>query len=106
MPPVQLSLHDLTQLVIIQTQNGRSRREIVETLVERGWPETTAVRFVDLTLAAQNARQASASQPDEQQLPTNTHPSFSIDEDWWKVVLAVLVITAICMACLLSIYAQ
>jgi hypothetical protein len=102
MAPVQLSLHDLSQLVVIQTQSGRSRREIVEVLMARGWPEVSAVRFVDMILAEQNERSASAAGAEERRPPT--HRSFFVDQDWWKVVLAVVVITAICVACLLSIY--
>ena len=57
---VQLSLRDLSQLVVLQTQKGKSRDEVVQVLVARGWPEVSAVRFVDMTLFEQVGRSGRA----------------------------------------------
>ncbi len=104
MTPVQLSLHELSQLVVLQYQSGRSREEIVRVLVERGWPEISAVRFVNMTLAEQAGRLAHEQAPKEDQQPPGQ--AFTGEQESWRILLVVVLITAVFIACMLLTYAR
>ncbi|MCL5997303.1 MAG: hypothetical protein M1546_14790 [Chloroflexi bacterium] len=104
MAHVQLSLHDLSRLVVLQTQGGKSRDEIVRVLVARGWPEISAVRFVNTTLTEEAVRAAHAQVPEEDEQPA--HQAFSVDQESWRVLLIIVLITMVLIACMLSAYAR
>jgi hypothetical protein len=100
MTQVQLSLRDLSRLVVLQTQSGKSRDEVVQVLVARGWPEVSAVRFVDMTLFEQGGRSAGAGASEEEQGPTRR--AFSAGPGSWKALLVPVLIMAVLMALLIA----
>jgi hypothetical protein len=67
MTQAKMSLRDLSQLVVVQTQNGKSKDQVVKVLMARGWPEVSAVRFVDMTLFEQGTHPARERAPMEGQ---------------------------------------
>jgi hypothetical protein len=102
---VQLSLHDLSQLVVLQTQSGKSRGEIVRVLVARGWPEVSAVRFVSTTLSEHRELAARAQVPDEDQQSTNRalYSEQEVRRMLWIVGLVVVIIITYIAVGLLSV---
>jgi len=52
---------------MLQTRSGKSRDEVVQVLVARGWPEVSAVRFVDMTLFEQGKSSPSGWASDKEQ---------------------------------------
>ncbi len=104
MSHIHLSLHDLSQLVVMQAQRGKSRDEIVRVLVARGWPELSAVRFVNTTLAEQASRAAEAQVPEEDGQPP--HQGFTNTQEIWRIVLVMVLITAFFVACMLFTFAH
>jgi hypothetical protein len=101
---IQLSLHDLSQLVMVQAERGKSREEIVQLLVERGWPKVSAVRFVNTTLTEQAGQSTRAQMPDDD--PQQANQAFMSDQESWRILLVVVLVTAIFIACMLLAYAQ
>jgi hypothetical protein len=97
MPPIQLSLRDLSQLVIRQTQGGRTRDEIVKVLVERGWPETSAVRFVNLTLTEHKETDVPEQKSEYDQ--SFGRQTSSTDRVRWQMILVVVLVTASLILC-------
>jgi hypothetical protein len=99
MTHVQLSLHDLSQLVIMQTQSGKGRNEIINILVARGWPEASATRFVDMTLseheelASQTRSHTQAENPEQDQQPGNE--AFPNEQELWRMLFIVALAVAI-----------
>ena len=104
MPYVQLSLHDLSQLVVMQTLSGKSRDEIVKVLVARGWPEASAVRFVNMTLNEEAQRSTRTHEPEADERPANQ--TFSPDWESWRVIVVMVLVTAMFIVCLLAGYAR
>ena len=51
MTQTNLSLRDLSQIVVCQWNSGKNKAEIVRYLVERGWPQVSATRFVTSILS-------------------------------------------------------
>jgi hypothetical protein len=103
MNSVHLSMHELSELVVMQAQRGRSRSEIIRTLVARGWPEISAVRFVDTTLNEYRAREAEAQAPeesDDEQPSTRRDASRNLNL-WRMLWLTLLIAAIIILACLL-----
>ena len=74
MTHVNLSLHELSELVVLQTQRGKSRDEIVKVLVERGWPQVSAERFVDMTLSEHHDIAVQAPAPESSRQPADQAP--------------------------------
>ena len=87
MTHVHLSLHDLSQLVVMQAQNGRNRNEIVRTLIERGWPEKSAARFVDMTLSEHEELLSHPPVPEPDQQPSNE--AFPNEQEVWRMLFFV-----------------
>ncbi len=106
MTPVQLSMHELSQLVVLQWQRGRSREEIVRVLLERGWPEVSAVRFVNTVLSEQAARQVPAQEPEEKPQQQPTRRIFTGGQDMWRVLVLVILIMALLTVCMFASYAR
>ncbi len=104
MTNVKLSLHDLSQLVVMQAQRGKNRDEIVRVLVERGWPEVSAERFVSLTLTEQQERSASAAAAGEEK--PRADETFTTDQESRRVLLVVLLVTAVFIVCMLIAFAH
>ena len=50
MTQTNLSLRDLSQIVVCQWNCGKNKAEIVRYLVERGWPQVSATQFVSSIL--------------------------------------------------------
>jgi hypothetical protein len=92
-----LSLHDLSQLVIMQTKSGRTKAEIVKVLVERGWPEASAVHFVNATLSTYKAGAAPEQAPEDQRQPEE--PDTSPEQEYWLVFLMVMLVVVIVFLC-------
>ena len=92
--PVELSLRDLSQLVVLQAQRGTSRDEIVKILVERGWPGVSAVRFVDMTLLEESGRSepAQAQAMNDQQPPKENYTKGMVT---WQMLLVVILLMVI-----------
>lgn len=91
MTHVHLSLHELSELVILQTQRGKSRDEIVKVLVGRGWPELSAERFVDMTLSEHHELAARAEPPGSDQGHTDqTSPE---DQQLGSILLVAVLLT-------------
>jgi hypothetical protein len=105
---VKMSLRDLSRLVVLQTQRGKSRGEVVKVLVARGWPEISAVRFVDMTLFEQGGHVARARVPEKGPQPTRR--AFSAGSGSWKALFVVgivaVVLTALLIACVLAVLAR
>ncbi len=104
MTHVQLSLHDLSQLVVMQAQRGKSRDEIVKELMERGWPEVSARQFVTMTLIEQQQRASNAAVQGEDQ--SNSKESYTNDQESRRVLLVVLLVTAVFIVCMLIAFAH
>ncbi len=104
MTNVKLSLHDLSQLVVMQAQRGKSRDEIIRVLVERGWPAVSAERFVSMTLTEQQERSASAAATGEDK--PHADETFTSDQESRRVWLVVLLVTAIFVVCMLIAFAH
>jgi hypothetical protein len=86
MTQAQLSLRDLSQLVVLQIQKGKSRDEVVLVLVARGWPEVSAARFVDMTVF-EHGRPSRTWASGEEQHPTRqaspAGPHHARRSSWW-----------------------
>jgi hypothetical protein len=107
--PVQLSLRELSRLVVLQTHKGKSRDEVVQVLVARGWPQVSAVRFVDMTLFEQGGRSARAwaseeeqQEQQEQQEQRPNRRAFSASPGSWKALLVAVLMMAVLMALLIA----
>ena len=100
---MQLSLHDLSQLVVFQAQRGTSREEIVNLLVARGWPGISAVRFVNMTLLEENGRTERAPAPgrDGQQPPKENYTRGMVT---WQMLLVIVLIMALSFVCVFLAY--
>ncbi|MCL5275259.1 MAG: hypothetical protein M1434_11040 [Chloroflexi bacterium] len=98
MTHVHLSLHELSELVILQTQRGKSRDEIVKVLVARGWPQMSAERFVDMTLAEHHELAAQAPAPESGQQPADqaSHEDQQMGVMLLVVVLLTLMVILLC----------
>jgi hypothetical protein len=104
MPPIQLSLHDLSQLVVMQSQSGRTREEIVHILVERGWPESSATRFVITTLAEHKLLLADEFPPARQPPPSGQADHSG--QETRLMFLAVLLVAISILMCILFMVAH
>ena len=104
MTHVQLSLHDLSQLVVMQAQRGKSRDEIVRELMERGWPEVSARRFVTMTLIEQQQRASNAAVQGEDE--SNSKESYTNDQESRRVLWVMLLVTAVFIVCMLIAFAH
>ena len=89
MTQVHMSLRDLSQLVVLQIQRGKSRDEVAQVLVARGWPEVSAVRFVDMTLFEQGKRSSRARTSTEGQSPA--HRTSPRGRWSWPLLVVVLI---------------
>ncbi len=91
MAHVHLTLQELSELVTLQAQRGKSRNEIVAVLIARGWPRESAEHFVDTTLSEHHERTASRpTQPDDQ-TPAGRSPTD--EQAMWRTLLIVVILT-------------
>ncbi len=106
--PIQPSLHELSRFVLMLWHNGNNRDDIVQVLVERGWPEQSAVNFVKTVIAEQKELSADVApstaapvpQPEEEQ--DARPPVNSTGPASWKVVFLLVLMVALTIACMLS----
>ena len=107
MTQAKMSLRDLSQLVVLQTRSGKNRDEVVQVLVARGWPEVSAVRFVDMTLFEQGAHPARERAPMEGQQPARGPLIRGQGSPLIRlvVVLCALVLIALLILSMLSVFA-
>ncbi len=97
MQPVHLSMRELSELVLRQTQSGRSRSEIVKVLVERGWPEVSAVQFVNMTLSEH--QEITARDEESEDKSESTHQAFPNSQVLWRVLIVVVLVMTIAVFC-------
>jgi hypothetical protein len=104
MTQVQLSMRDLSRLVVLHIQKGKSRDEVVQVLVARGWPEVSAARFVDMILFEQG-RSARAWPSEEEQHPTRQTSSASPGsrKAFFVLVIVALALLALFIASVLTL---
>ena len=95
--PTPLSLHNLTQIVRTQQRLGRTDDQIVAFLASRGWPDVSARRFVNNTLAASERQPMSDDRPQQPQPHTHkpSHLAYGISRLVFLIVALATVAVAV-----------
>ncbi len=77
MKHIHLSMRDLTQIIVAESDRGKNTHEIVAYLRQRGWPESSARAFVSNILSTGHSHRVDyPDQPKaESEDPTTAQPS-------------------------------
>lgn len=87
MKQIHLSMQDLNQIIISEMSRGKSREEMVTYLVERGWPEDAARRFISNVKSQHTYRVQSAQDAARE---AEQDDPFVIDDEKQKLHFAML----------------
>lgn len=72
MKHIHLSMRELSQIVVAESHRGKKTDELVKYLRGRGWPEQSARKFIENTLAKERAERLArqeAERADDQSSP-------------------------------------
>lgn len=84
-----LSMRDLNQIIVTESQRGKSLDDLVAYLRQRGWPEVTARQFVINTLEQRGpGRRAEPAA----ETPSSGPPSAQANSLTWLLLMMVLVL--------------
>lgn len=84
-----LSMRDLNQIIVTESQRGKSLDDLVAFLRQRGWPEVTARQFVINTLEQRGPGRRAEPAPEA---PASGPAGAQSNSLTWMLLMMVLVL--------------